>query len=107
LVTALGLNPVIAAQYQANTTQLSAALTHLFDPSNPGAGFTNQAPLFASQQNLCSEPKIVTVFSGTNRPNESARSRFSLRVFSEDGQVPRGRTKRSLLRLTCKARPLP
>jgi hypothetical protein len=101
------LNPVIAAQYQANTTQLSQALTRLFDPSNPGAGFTNQAPLFAHQQNLCSEPKIVTVFSASPRPNESARARFSLRVFSEDGQVPRGRTKRSLLRLTCKARRLP
>ncbi|GBD27955.1 hypothetical protein HRbin30_03312 [bacterium HR30] len=107
LMTALDLHPVIQAQYQANTTALAQALTQLFDPANPGAGFTNQAPLLASQQNLCSSPRIVTVFSGSSRPNESARTRFSLRVNSRDGRLPIGRQKRSLLRLTCKARPLP
>ncbi len=107
LSTALSLFPVAVAQYQANTTALGQALTQLFDPANPGAGFTNQAPLLPSQQNLCSSPRILTVFSGTNRPNESARARFSLRVKSKDGRLPVGRQKRTLLRLTCKARPLP
>jgi cysteine-rich repeat protein len=107
LSTALSLFPVAVAQYQANTTALGQALTQLFDPANPGAGFTNQAPLLPSQQNLCSSPRILTVFSGSPWPNESARARFSLRVKSKDGRLPVGRQKRTLLRLTCKARPLP
>jgi hypothetical protein len=107
LKTALSGIPAIDQQYQANTAALTTAVTHLFDPDNPGAGFTNQAPLNASQTNLCSEPKTLTIFAASNKPNESARARYTVRMKTKDGRVPRGRTKRSLLRLTCSARPLP
>jgi hypothetical protein len=107
LSSALIQNPTAKAQYLANTAALTDALTHLFDPSNPGAGFTNQVPLSPTQTNLCSEPKILTVFAASARPNESARARFSLRMKSKDGKTPKPRGKRSLLRLTCVARPIP
>lgn len=102
---ALG-NQIIAAANAANTAAIQDAVIHLFDPNNPGAGFSNTAPISAAQTDMCSLPKLLTVFAASARSNESARARFTLRTKSKDTHTPLPRTKRALLRLTCVARPL-
>ncbi len=106
LRTALASNPVLGPVYQANTAAMGMAASQLFDPANPGAGFSNQTPLVPGQTNLCSAPQTLTVFAASARSKESARARFSVRSKSLDDHAPKPRTKRALLRLTCVARPL-
>ncbi len=104
LRAALSLHPVVASQYQANLAALGQAITQLFDPGQPSAGFTNQAPLGPGQQDLCSAPRTLTVFAASPTPRESARARLPIRIHSVAGN---GRHKRTMVRLTCKARALP
>ncbi len=81
----------------ADVAALQHALTHLRDPSDPGAGYVHAPPLTAAQQGYCSAPFPVVV------PLDASLRRkriVSFVVKSANGAAP-SRANVSRLKLTC------
>ena len=89
-----------------NIATLSHNLQALYDPANPGLGFSLSPPLSAAQQGLCTGGMLVDVYASNASPNQSLSSSQLFRVKSKNN-LARPRRNASALRLICTARPLP
>jgi cysteine-rich repeat protein len=94
------VQPVLRArktEQQTARAALQDAASTLLDPSNPGAGYVNAAPLSATQQNLCSAPFEIDILLGRLK-------RSSVSVITSSATLgARPLRNRSTLLLTCKA----
>ncbi|HVM98394.1 MAG TPA: hypothetical protein VMT89_18515, partial [Candidatus Acidoferrales bacterium] len=92
----LGRSAAYRAALTADRAAFEAALMHLLDPQTPGAGYTNQIPIAATEHNQCSQAIDIDI------PLLGHRSqRVNLMVRSRDG-TPRKYSSLSRLRLLCR-----
>jgi len=89
-----------------NIATLYHNLQSLYDPANPGAGFSFTPPLAASQQGLCTGGMLIDVYAAAASPrqSQSAAQRFTVK---SKNNLTRPRRNSSKLRLVCAARALP
>jgi hypothetical protein len=91
---------VIGPEAVANIAKVSQALTQLLDPQDPGAGYTKGIPLTALQKNFCSQAlKMKTYVIQTAK--DKGKRRLVIRTVAKNGDYPRPKSKRSMLRLSC------
>lgn len=90
-----------------NVAKFTTALTQLFDPMNPGNGFSNTPPLDPTQADMCSGGMLIDVFASSAGPNQSMAASQRLSVNSKNQKIPTPQRNTSSLFLECQALPLP